>query len=106
MVDRRNFGKSVGVGAAGAALIGWSGTGAAADGAAGKPEATPAPSPAPPPGHASFGPLRRIDAGEPSIGYAEAGPVHGPRSSCCTAGLKTSTASSRSRRCLRHAATG
>ncbi|MFE5136637.1 alpha/beta fold hydrolase [Streptomyces fagopyri] len=78
MVDRRNFGKIVGAGAAGASLIGWPGTGAAADGAAGDPTATPAPSPAPPPGHASFGPLRRIDAGELSIGYAEAGPVHGP----------------------------
>ncbi|MFG2474614.1 alpha/beta fold hydrolase [Streptomyces fagopyri] len=78
MVDRRNFGKIVGVGAAGASLIGWSGTGAAADGAADKPTATPLPSPAPSPGHASFGRLRRIDAGELSIGYAEAGPVHGP----------------------------
>ncbi|MCX4578234.1 alpha/beta hydrolase [Streptomyces sp. NBC_01571] len=76
MVDRRSFGKIVGVGAAGASLTGWSDTGATADGAVGGP--TGAASPTPSPGHASFGRLRRIEAGELSVGYAEAGPAHGP----------------------------
>ena len=30
------------------------------------------------PSHTSFGPLKQIDAGTLNIGYAEAGPVHGP----------------------------
>ncbi|MEU0038318.1 alpha/beta hydrolase, partial [Streptomyces sp. NPDC006333] len=76
MVDRRSFGKIVGVGAAGASLTGWSDTGATADGAVGAP--TGAVSPTPAPGHASFGRLRRVEAGELSVGYAEAGPAHGP----------------------------
>lgn len=75
MVDRRSFGKIMGVGAAGASLTGWSGD-AAADGAGEEPTATASPTLSP--GHASFGRLRRIDAGELSIGYAEAGPAHGP----------------------------
>ncbi|HSC59711.1 MAG TPA: alpha/beta hydrolase [Rhizomicrobium sp.] len=37
---------------------------------AAKPKVTPS--------HTSFGPLKQIDAGTLNIGYAEAGPVHGP----------------------------
>ena len=47
----------------------------------------------------SFGPIKQIDAGVLNVGYAEAGPRTARRSSCCTAGPTTSTASSMSRRC-------
>ena len=53
-----------------------------------------------------FGSLKQIDAGVLNVGYAEAGPGRrAGRSSCCTAGPTTSTASSRSRRCSRRRAT-
>jgi pimeloyl-ACP methyl ester carboxylesterase len=42
------------------------------------PASATAAKPKVPPSHTSFGPLRQIDAGTLNIGYAEAGPVHGP----------------------------
>src|SRR5690348_3801561 len=42
------------------------------------PASATATKPKVPPSHTSFGPLRQIDAGTLNIGYAEAGPVHGP----------------------------
>ena len=54
----------------------------------------------------SFGPLKQIDAGVLNVGYAEAGPADGPRSSFCTAGPTTSTAMSMSLRCWPRPATG
>jgi hypothetical protein len=42
----------------------------------------------------SFGPLKQIDAGFLSVGYAEAGSAGGPPSFCCTDGPTTSTVTS------------
>ncbi|MEV5478444.1 MULTISPECIES: alpha/beta fold hydrolase [unclassified Streptomyces] len=77
MINRRSFGKVAGVGAVGTSLLGWGASSAGAASAApsgmrtsGGPNAGR--------GHTSFGPLRQIKAGELSIGYAEAGPAHGP----------------------------
>ena len=53
----------------------------------------------------SFGSLRQIDAGVLNVGYAEAGPRDGPRSSFCMAGPTTSIAMSTSRRSWRRPAT-
>ena len=48
----------------------------------------------------AFASVKQIDAGLLNVGYAETGPPVARRSSCCTAGPTTSTASSMSRRCL------
>jgi hypothetical protein len=64
-------------------------------------------SPAISPGtNTSFGPLKQIDAGLLNIGYAEAGPAEGPRSSFCTGGPMTFTALSTSPLCWQRRATG
>lgn len=47
-------------------------------GAADAKSAAPAPSAVKPESHTSFGPLKQIDVGLLSVGYAEAGPAHGP----------------------------
>ena len=47
----------------------------------------------------SFPPLKRIDAGPLSIGYAEVGPATVPWWFFCTVGLTTFTVSSMWRRC-------
>ena len=39
----------------------------------------------------SFAPLKQVEAGVLNVGYAEAGPANAAPSSCCTAGLTTST---------------
>src|SRR5882757_7514797 len=57
-----------------------------------------------PAAHASFGPLKQIDAGLLNIGYAEAGPSDGSAVISCTAGPTTSTATSTLRRCWRRPA--
>ena len=47
---------------------------------------------------AAFGWLSQVDAGDLNVGNVQAGPPSGPRSSCSTFALTTSTATSRSRR--------
>jgi hypothetical protein len=54
----------------------------------------------------SFAALKQINAGLLNVGNAEAGPPTDRRSSCCTAGLTTSTVLSTSRRCWPPPATG
>jgi hypothetical protein len=57
--------------------------------------------PAPPPvikaGTSAFAPLKQLDAGVLNIGYVEAGPPAPRWSCCCTAGLTTSTTTSKLR---------
>ncbi|MCW7942893.1 alpha/beta hydrolase [Streptomyces hygroscopicus] len=74
MFSRRSFGKIAGAGAAGTSLSGW-GTSAAAE-----PGGPQSPTPLRPTeqGHTSFASLRQIKAGVLDVGYAEAGPAHGP----------------------------
>ncbi|MGW5354327.1 alpha/beta fold hydrolase [Streptomyces sp. NPDC004031] len=80
MIDRRTFGKAAGLGtgAAAASLAGLQTASAAA------PRGTAAGTAAPtvplitPGTHTTFAPLKRVEAGELEIGYAEAGPAHGP----------------------------
>ncbi|WP_031109360.1 alpha/beta fold hydrolase [Streptomyces sp. NRRL S-146] len=77
MINRRRFGKALGVGA-GAAAVGLAGPGSAA-GAAAVPATTPAPGPAPRTGpHTTFPRIKQIKAGVLDVGYAELGPAHGP----------------------------
>ncbi|MEU1917408.1 alpha/beta fold hydrolase [Streptomyces massasporeus] len=77
MIDRRSFGKALGVGA-GAAAVGLAGAGSAA-GAAAVPATTPASDPATHAGpHSTFPRIKQIKAGVLDVGYAELGPAHGP----------------------------
>ncbi|MCX3287161.1 alpha/beta hydrolase [Streptomyces sp. NEAU-H22] len=77
MIDRRSFGKALGVGA-GAAAVGLAGPGSVAAAAA-VPATTPAPGPAAHTGpHATFPRIKQIKAGVLDVGYAELGPAHGP----------------------------
>ncbi|MFJ4361483.1 alpha/beta fold hydrolase [Streptomyces massasporeus] len=77
MIDRRSFGKALGVGA-GAAAVGLAGPGSAA-GAAAVPVITPASGPATRTGpHTTFPRIKQIKAGVLDVGYAELGPAHGP----------------------------
>ncbi|MEV6170558.1 alpha/beta hydrolase [Streptomyces sp. NPDC051954] len=82
MIDRRTFGKVIGVGAAGtaaASLIGLSGPAAAASSSSGLGAAeTGTPPRTPHTGGGSFPELKQVRAGELNIGYAEAGPADGP----------------------------
>ncbi|MGI5458876.1 alpha/beta fold hydrolase [Streptomyces sp. CA-249302] len=66
MIDRRTFGKAVGLG-----------TGAAAVSMAGFQTSATAATTATAPG-AGFGTIKQVKAGVLDIGYAEAGPAHGP----------------------------
>ncbi len=68
-----------------------------------KPEQLPTITPR---ANASFAPLKQIDAGLLSVGYAEGGPPAAPRSFFCTAGLTTFIAMSMSRLCWPPPATG
>ncbi|MFF4255881.1 alpha/beta fold hydrolase [Streptomyces sp. NPDC001663] len=63
MFDRRSFGKLTGAGAVAASLTGWS---------------TPSAVASPATSHTSFAPLKQVRAGVLNVGYAEAGPAHGP----------------------------
>jgi pimeloyl-ACP methyl ester carboxylesterase len=73
MPDRRRFLRSAGIAVAAAQLV------ALVPGRAPASETKPADAaPAKPETSASFGPLKQIDAGALSIGYAEAGPANGP----------------------------
>ncbi|MEU3490042.1 alpha/beta fold hydrolase [Streptomyces massasporeus] len=77
MIDRRSFGKALGVGA-GAAAVGLAGAGSAA-GAVAVPATTPASGPATHAGpHSTFPRIKQIKAGVLDVGYAELGPAHGP----------------------------
>ncbi|MFF5570780.1 alpha/beta fold hydrolase [Streptomyces luteogriseus] len=70
MMNRRSFGKALGVGA-----------GAGAAGLAGPRSAAAAPAAAPGPHtgpHTTFPPIKQIKAGLLDVGYAELGPAHGP----------------------------
>ncbi|MFF8994797.1 alpha/beta fold hydrolase [Streptomyces sp. NPDC014983] len=71
MIDRRTFGKAVGLGT-GAAALSLSGA-QAADAAPGAADEAPAPA-----AHTEFPALKQIEAGVLDTGYAEAGPAHGP----------------------------
>ncbi|GAA5080341.1 alpha/beta fold hydrolase [Streptomyces similanensis] len=82
MIDRRTFGKAVGLGT-GAAAVSLAGLPAAeAASAAPRPEGgdtSPRTVPAVAPGaHTAFPTLKQVRAGVLDIGYAEAGPAHGP----------------------------
>ncbi|MFI5563630.1 alpha/beta fold hydrolase [Amycolatopsis japonica] len=68
MLSRRRFAQAVVAATAGATVVGCSA----------QPAAAPVAAPATTGGNTSFGPLKQIDAGELSIGYAEAGPADGP----------------------------
>ncbi|MFD6073789.1 alpha/beta fold hydrolase, partial [Amycolatopsis lurida] len=68
MLSRRRFAQAVVAATAGATVAGCSA----------QPAAAPAATPATTGGNTSFGPIKQIDAGDLSIGYAEAGPVGGP----------------------------
>ncbi|MFD9982338.1 alpha/beta fold hydrolase [Streptomyces massasporeus] len=79
MINRRSFGKALGVGA-GAAAVGLAGPGSAI-GTAAAPAATPAPAPLTAPRtspHTTFPRIKQIKAGVLDVGYAELGPAHGP----------------------------
>ncbi|WP_225839552.1 alpha/beta fold hydrolase [Streptomyces sp. NK08204] len=84
MINRRTFTKAVGLGtgAATVSLAGLRSTAAAAGGAPAEhtPGGTPVPAvPAVAPGaHTAFRTLKQVRAGVLDIGYAEAGPAHGP----------------------------
>ncbi|GAA1953132.1 alpha/beta fold hydrolase [Kitasatospora viridis] len=72
MIDRRTFSKAVGLGAP---------TALAVSGSLGAPAAAAAAAAAPEPAgstHTGFPVLKQVDAGVLNVGYAEAGPAHGP----------------------------
>ncbi|MFI6345501.1 alpha/beta fold hydrolase [Streptomyces sp. NPDC050560] len=76
MIRRRTFGKVCGIGAGSTAASAMAVPGVAA---AAAPTPAGAAGAAPRPGaHTSFGPLKRVRAGLLDVGYAEAGPAHGP----------------------------
>ncbi|MEU1409305.1 alpha/beta hydrolase [Streptomyces sp. NPDC005728] len=78
MIKRRTFGKalSVGTGAAAASAAGLQGLPTASAATGDGPRTT---TPTAASGtHTSFGPLKQVRAGLLDIGYAEAGPAHGP----------------------------
>ncbi|GGJ67241.1 alpha/beta fold hydrolase [Streptomyces brasiliensis] len=81
MINRRTFSKAVGLGT-GAAAISLSGLSANANAATTSPTQGSGPIPTVPtitPGtHTSFPTLKQVRAGVLDIGYAEAGPAHGP----------------------------
>ncbi|GHJ39739.1 alpha/beta fold hydrolase [Streptomyces sp. TS71-3] len=81
MINRRTFGKALGLGtgAATAALAGLPAASASAASAAPRNGAKAPTVPTAAPGaHTSFAPLKQVRAGVLDIGYAEAGPAHGP----------------------------
>ncbi|MER5823613.1 alpha/beta hydrolase [Streptomyces mirabilis] len=71
VIDRRTFSRILGIGTAGASLPTLPVISASAS-------ASPSPGASGPGTHTSFGPLKQIRAGELNMGYAEAGPAHGP----------------------------
>jgi pimeloyl-ACP methyl ester carboxylesterase len=79
MIDRRTFGRALGLGtgATAASLTGLRGTANASAAPHGPDSSAPAAPVAAAGGHTSFAELKRIRAGVLDIGYAEAGPAHG-----------------------------
>ncbi|MEK2473663.1 alpha/beta hydrolase [Streptomyces noursei] len=84
MINRRTFGKALGLGAGGAVVATLAGTSGSAHAAAvpEQPAGTAAGTTAGPRGRGAFPPLKRIRAGLLEIGYAEVGPAHGPPVIC------------------------
>ncbi|MFI0188153.1 alpha/beta fold hydrolase [Streptomyces sp. NPDC017082] len=90
MIDRRSFGKvlGVGTGAAAASLAGLHTASATTRSASTASAATPTTSTAPavpatvPGAHPAFPRLKQIKAGLLNVGYAELGPAHGPAVIC------------------------
>ncbi|MFJ6073961.1 alpha/beta fold hydrolase [Streptomyces sp. NPDC093065] len=82
MINRRTFSKAVGLGtgAAAVSLAGLPASSASAAPASGPGGGRPVPTvPALAPGtHTSFGRIKHVRAGVLDVGYAEAGPAHGP----------------------------
>ncbi|WP_052863269.1 alpha/beta fold hydrolase [Streptomyces niger] len=80
MIDRRTFSKVLGVGTGAAAAASLAGPPALSTASATTAqEAGPATAPAASAGgHPSFASLKQVDAGLLNVGYAEAGPAHGP----------------------------
>lgn len=81
MINRRTFGKMIGAGAAGtaaASLIGLSRPSASAAAVSGPGAKKTAGVLPPDTGNVSFPSLKQVKAGELHVGYAEAGPAHGP----------------------------
>ncbi|MFG2134598.1 alpha/beta fold hydrolase [Streptomyces sp. NPDC048751] len=78
MINRRTFGKAVGLGT-GAAAVSLSGLPGNASAATASPERSGTPVPTVTPGtHTGFRTLKHVRAGVLDIGYAETGPAHGP----------------------------
>ncbi|MFF2198690.1 alpha/beta fold hydrolase [Streptomyces sp. NPDC058157] len=77
MIDRRTLTTAIGIGAAAALPVGALPAAAATEAAA-APQAGPRRAPATPGGRPGFGALKQVRAGVLDIGYAEAGPAHGP----------------------------
>ncbi|MEU2741642.1 alpha/beta hydrolase [Streptomyces sp. NPDC007095] len=71
VIDRRTFSRILTVGTAGASLPMLPVISASVPASSSAPVAEPGT-------HTSFGPLKQIRAGELNMGYAEAGPAHGP----------------------------
>ncbi|MET7686586.1 alpha/beta hydrolase [Streptomyces sp. NPDC005483] len=78
MINRRTFNKAVGL-STGAAAVSLSALQTDASAATGSPRPSSATVPAITPGtHTGFGTVKQVKAGLLNIGYAEAGPAHGP----------------------------
>ncbi|UBU14895.1 alpha/beta fold hydrolase [Nonomuraea gerenzanensis] len=77
MMNRRTFGKTLGL-AAGATAASLAGFQALPAASATTPRTAPTVPPVTPGTHTSFGKLKQVRAGVLDIGYAEAGPAHGP----------------------------
>ncbi|MER5960059.1 alpha/beta hydrolase [Streptomyces longhuiensis] len=80
MINRRAFGKTIGAGAIGTAAVTPAGRldSSPASASTATPRGGSATPDGPADGLASFTSLKHVRAGELSIGYAEAGPAHGP----------------------------
>ncbi|MFE3647257.1 alpha/beta fold hydrolase [Streptomyces sp. NPDC059122] len=84
MINRRTFGRALGLGAGGAVaatLVGASGP-AHASAAPRRPAGAAAATAAGPRGSGGFPPLKTVRAGLLEVGYAEVGPAHGPPVIC------------------------
>ncbi|MFD7923432.1 alpha/beta fold hydrolase [Streptomyces sp. NPDC059740] len=79
MIDRRTFTRTVGIAGITASSLGGLDVSSAAAGTPGHGTTTPAlPAVVTPGTHTSPGELKRVKAGLLEVGYAEAGPAHGP----------------------------
>lgn len=78
MINRRTFGRAIGAGAAAVPLTGVLGATAASAAPGRGTGRTPTVPTVAPGTHTSFAPLKHVRAGLLDVGYAEAGPAHGP----------------------------